>query len=88
MTSWSDSYSESSKTEEEVNLMALTNEKVGHRNTCSRVINLSSDNDAEVTTDEIVKNYYLLNEKWLDVIDHNKMLNQNITDLKLEKSDL
>ena len=48
----------------------------------------SSYNNVEVTKEDIVKNYYLLNEKWLAVIEHNMMLNQNITSLKLEKSDI
>ena len=45
----------------------------------------NSDDEVE---EDIIKNYSLLYEKWLIVIDKSKKPSQNIDSLKLEKSDL
>ena len=95
VTSWSDSDSESSKAEEDVSFIALNvvssikSDDSTHKQMIEQDVDLwSSGDDIEVTDEEIVKNYHLLNEKWLVVIERNKMLNQNITGLKLEKNEL
>ena len=48
----------------------------------------SSDDEAEVTEKDIIKNYCLLHEKWLAVIEKNQKLRKNIVNLKLKKNDL
>ena len=47
----------------------------------------SGDDDEEISREKIVNNYCLLNDKWLDVIDHNNILNQRIISVQLEKND-
>ena len=46
---------------------------------------LSDDKEFEVTEEDIIKNYSLLNEKWVMVVENNKKLSQNVSDLKIEK---
>lgn len=48
----------------------------------------SNGEEAEVTEEDIIKNYSLLYAKWVIVIENNKKLNQNVVDLKIENNTL
>ena len=48
----------------------------------------SNGEEAEVTKEDIIKNYSLLYAKWVIVIENNKKLNQNVVDLKIENNTL
>ena len=82
MANWSDNDFESSNANEEVSIMALnvvTDEK-GENSSSKQLVEHHTDkwsreDDTEVTVEDIIKNYYMLNEKWLAEIEHNKMMN-------------
>ena len=90
VASQSDSYSESSKVEDEVNLLVfndVTKEEKEHKYNVESADDdfedYSSDDDEEISREQIVKNYCLLKVAGCDR--PYKMLNQRITGLKLKK---